>query len=292
MSIYSYKKLTVWQKAIDLATLIYKLTEQFPKSELYGLVNQMRRASVSIASNIAEGQQRNNLKEYIQFLSIANGSVAELETQIIIAKNLYKNIDFSDANKIIIEIQKMLTVLIKNLKNKQKDSLTFNLKPKTSSGFSIIELLVAISLFVIIISMAVTIFLRALKTQKSALLLMESNDNVALAIEGMAREIRSGINFQSSGNDLEFLEVVSGNDIRYALSGGSLLKGVKSQVDPDFNYQTITSEGVEVKSFRAILDNSPNYPPKATIIISISPKNDALKNVTSDIQTTVSSREF
>ncbi len=170
----------------------------------------------------------------------------------------------------------------------------FNNSTIKSRGFSIIELLIATSLFVIIIAMSVTIFLRALKTQKSALLLMESNDNVALAIEGMAREIRVGTNFQTdvNGNSLEFMEVGLGNSIKYVFSNGYLLKGVKSQADSDFNYQRITSEGVEVKNFMVNLDNSPNYPPKVTLIISISPKNDALKNVTSNIQTTISSRQF
>ena len=83
-----YKDLIVWQKAIDLATWIYSLTSRFPKEELYGIVSQMRRAAVSIPSNIAEGQSRQHKSEFIQFLSIAKGSLSELETQLIISGRL------------------------------------------------------------------------------------------------------------------------------------------------------------------------------------------------------------
>lgn len=81
----SYKDLIVWQKAFDLSLMIYQITNEFPKFELYGLASQMRRNGVSIPSNIAEGYTRNNRGEYIQFLFIAYASGAELETQLLIA---------------------------------------------------------------------------------------------------------------------------------------------------------------------------------------------------------------
>jgi len=84
----SYKDLVVWQKGIRLVKQIYQLTGEFPSSEKYGLVAQMRRAAVSVPSNIAEGQARHTTKEFIQFVSYAEGSAAELETQIIIAIEL------------------------------------------------------------------------------------------------------------------------------------------------------------------------------------------------------------
>ncbi|MCL1920390.1 MAG: four helix bundle protein [Kiritimatiellaeota bacterium] len=83
-----YKDLIVWQKAMLLAKLIYRVTQTFPHSEVYGLVSQMRRASVSIPSNIAEGQTRKTPTEFARFLSISHGSLAELETQMIIARDL------------------------------------------------------------------------------------------------------------------------------------------------------------------------------------------------------------
>ena len=83
-----HKKLDVWKESVALATEIYKLTENYPKSEIYGLVSQMRRAAVSVPSNIAEGAARNSDKEFAQFLNIAGGSLSELDTQVEIAFNL------------------------------------------------------------------------------------------------------------------------------------------------------------------------------------------------------------
>ena len=115
----SFKQLEVWQRSIELVKEIYRTTEKFPKSEIYGLSSQMRRSAVSIPSNIAEGYKRQGLGEYLQFLSIADASAAELETQLIIAKNIYLNLDFLKVESLLIEIQKMLFVLIKKLNNKR-----------------------------------------------------------------------------------------------------------------------------------------------------------------------------
>jgi four helix bundle protein len=88
VKITSYRDLFVYQKSFELCIKVYKCTEGFPKSELYGLTGQMRRAAVSIPSNIAEGHQRRGRKEFLQFLSVARGSCAELETQISISITL------------------------------------------------------------------------------------------------------------------------------------------------------------------------------------------------------------
>ena len=111
-----HKQLTVWQVAIELVTDVYTLSQHFPNEEKFGLTNQIRRASVSIASNIAEGAARQGNKEFIQFLYIALGSCAEVETQLIIAKNLqYANIDdVVDKND---QVKKMLQGLIKHRKS-------------------------------------------------------------------------------------------------------------------------------------------------------------------------------
>ena len=87
-SLKSFRELTVWQKSVDLAERIYQETQSFPKEEIYGLVSQMRRAVISIPSNIAEGQSRNSTGEFRQFLGISRGSLAELETQIEVAGRL------------------------------------------------------------------------------------------------------------------------------------------------------------------------------------------------------------
>lgn len=118
MTLQSFKDLIVWQKAIQLVKRVYILTEELPKSEVFGLSSQMRRAAVSIPSNIAEGYKRKNTKEYVQFLSIADASAAELETQIIIMKEVYKTNRATDAESTLVEIQKMLIALIRKLNPK------------------------------------------------------------------------------------------------------------------------------------------------------------------------------
>ncbi|MEK7168504.1 MAG: four helix bundle protein [Patescibacteria group bacterium] len=120
VKINSYKDLIVWQKSMELSVLVYKLTDKFPKSEVFSLSNQIRRAVVSIPSNIAEGWARKGLGEYIQFLKISLGSASELETQLILSKNLsFGNAsEYSPIELILLEIQKMLFGLVKKLKNK------------------------------------------------------------------------------------------------------------------------------------------------------------------------------
>lgn len=86
--IRNHKDLEVWKKSMDLVSNVYKMTESFPNKETYGLINQLRRSAVSVPSNIAEGAARSSKKEFIQFLYIALGSLAELETQMIIASRI------------------------------------------------------------------------------------------------------------------------------------------------------------------------------------------------------------
>lgn len=95
----SYRDLIAWRKATQLALHIYRCTQKFPKDELYGLTTQMRRAGVSIASNIAEGKGRYSLKEFMQFLFYARGSLSELETQLFIAREL-GYLDLAEVRKI------------------------------------------------------------------------------------------------------------------------------------------------------------------------------------------------
>lgn len=104
---------------MELVKEIYRLTEMFPKDELYGLRSQMERAAVSIPSQIAEGYLRRHKKEYIQFLSIALGSAAELETQLLICKSLKKftHLNFLLAESLLQEVMKMLFVMIHKMKN-------------------------------------------------------------------------------------------------------------------------------------------------------------------------------
>jgi four helix bundle protein len=114
----SYKDLVVWQESMTLVRLVYQATKQLPKSELYGLASQLQRAAVSIPSNIAEGYTRKGRAEYIQFLSMAYGSAAEVETQAIIVSDMYSDIDTKGLSDQVIIVQKMLYRLINKLKSK------------------------------------------------------------------------------------------------------------------------------------------------------------------------------
>lgn len=116
----AHKKLDVWRESVDLATHIYKSTENFPKTEIYGLTSQIRRAVISISSNVAEGAARHSPKEFYHFLTIAGGSLSELDTQIEIAFNLnfITTEQKQDIDKKIDSISAKLAGLIQNVKKK------------------------------------------------------------------------------------------------------------------------------------------------------------------------------
>ncbi|MEW6388799.1 MAG: four helix bundle protein [Thermodesulfobacteriota bacterium] len=116
--VQSYRDLVAWKKAVELVTDIYRLTQGFPKEEMFGLISQLRRAAVSIPSNIAEGHARTSRKEFQHFLSNARGSVAELETQLIISYNL-AFINQTDLNRLldqVAEVGRIINGLLTALK--------------------------------------------------------------------------------------------------------------------------------------------------------------------------------
>jgi four helix bundle protein len=117
----SYKDLVVWQKGIALAKLVYGLTRSFPSEEKFGIVAQMRRAAVSVPSNVAEGQARRTTGELIQFISHAEGSIAELDAQLILSIELKfcSNAAADTAFALIDEIRRMLNVLRRKLSARQ-----------------------------------------------------------------------------------------------------------------------------------------------------------------------------
>ena len=117
MIVRHYRDLTVWQRAMQLVKEVYFLTKKLPHEELYGLTNQMRRAAVSIPSNIAEGQARNGKKEFARFLSIASGSKAELQTQLLVCIDIgyFSESDIRKAFELSEEVGKMLASLIQKL---------------------------------------------------------------------------------------------------------------------------------------------------------------------------------
>lgn len=115
-----HKDLIVWQKSMELTRIIYTLTKRFPQGEIFGLTNQIRRAVVSIPSNIAEGFGRNSDKQFIHFLKIAKGSAAELETQLLISRDLsYLTAkDTKSTLALYDEIARMLGALIRNIEKR------------------------------------------------------------------------------------------------------------------------------------------------------------------------------
>lgn len=119
-----FKDLQVWKVSMDFVVEIYRLTEKFPSSEQYGLTNQIRRCSVSIPSNIAEGSARKNIKEFIQFLYISKGSLAELETQLEISFRLGYLIHDKKIENKIKYMKVMLIGLIHSLEKKPKNPKT------------------------------------------------------------------------------------------------------------------------------------------------------------------------
>lgn len=118
--IKSFRDLLVWQKSMSLVTSIYQLTRDFPHAEMFGLTSQLRRASISIPSNIAEGYGRNTSKDYLRYLQIALGSLYEMQTQLEIASNLHflDIVNFKKMISLCLEIERMLTSLIAKIRAK------------------------------------------------------------------------------------------------------------------------------------------------------------------------------
>lgn len=114
----SFKDLVVWQRSMEFVQEVYRITKQLPRSEEFALTSQLRRAAISIPSNIAEGSKRGTEKDFLQFLRIANGSSAESETQLLIAQREYSNVDYSKGLELLEEVQHMLNTLMSTLYTK------------------------------------------------------------------------------------------------------------------------------------------------------------------------------
>ena len=128
MKVTSYKDLTVWQKAMDLVDEIYTITEYFPQSQKFSLVDQMQRAAVSIPSNIAEGSRRSSRDSYSYFLHVAYSSGAELETQLEISRRRNYCIEerYEKTSNLLSEVMKMLNRIVANL---NRDPTHYSLQP-------------------------------------------------------------------------------------------------------------------------------------------------------------------
>lgn len=126
MAVLEHKKLEVWQTSMDFVIKVYSLFEQFPSEEKFGLVAQLRRATVSIPSNIAEGCSRNNPRETMQFLYFSLGSLSEVETQLILSERLGYVRFNSDIMQMIAEIRNMLYGVIRFLGREQSENPKIN----------------------------------------------------------------------------------------------------------------------------------------------------------------------
>lgn len=109
----SYKDLKIWQMGKEVAVLAYKITKSLPKEEVYGITSQIQRSAVSIPSNIAEGSKRGTKKDFLNFIRIAQGSGAELETQLEIIKDIYPNIDKKEIDFLLSKIDVLMKMLFK-----------------------------------------------------------------------------------------------------------------------------------------------------------------------------------
>lgn len=290
----SFKDLRVWRKAMDLGVAVYEVTKAFPKAETYGLSNQLQRAIISVSSNIAEGFDRQSVKEKVQFYNIAHSSLAEVESQVEIAFRL-KYIGISDYEKMgerITEVSKMITGLSKSL---TPHSSLLASPRATRAGFTLVELLVAITLFSIAVSVAVGGFVRALRTQRELVALIAANSNASLAIEQMAREMRTGAGFSVSpaGDSLSFVNA-NEESVAYSLdkSTGPSSHGVLLRTVGNNSPQPVTASNVNIKYLTFTSLNSSQYPPRITINIGVSGVLPELQGNVTNIQTTVSSRAF
>jgi four helix bundle protein len=117
MTVQSYRELIAWQKAMDLVVEVYKATATFPSDERFGLTNQLRRASVSVPSNIAEGQGRGPTQDFVRFLGIARGSIQEVDTQLILASRLgfLPQDQYDRIAGLIVEVAKLINGLIRSI---------------------------------------------------------------------------------------------------------------------------------------------------------------------------------
>ena len=186
----NYKELQVWQRGYKLCFEIYQMTGNFPQEEKYGLTSQIRRAAISVPSNIAEGYGRKTTKEYLQALHIAYGSLCELETQIMLAGDLkYLRTEKSDVfQKEIGDIERMLKALIKSLENKHlTPRILESLDP--IKGVTLVELLIALTIFSVVMAVVYSLYANQVKHSTREYKLAEHEMEFGIAKNILERDI-------------------------------------------------------------------------------------------------------
>ncbi|MBI5147852.1 MAG: four helix bundle protein [Parcubacteria group bacterium] len=249
----SFKDLKVWQKAADLATLVYKTTEKFPRSELYGITNQMRRAAVSISSNLAEGFKRIYPREKSQFYNIAYSSISELESQVEISKKLgfLSENDYQKLLLAVTEVSKMTDGLIKSLNSK---SYILN----SSRGFSLLELLIYVAVLAIVTVIVSGFFLAINKGRGQVDARTEVNQNIRFALSAIERDLSAASSVTvpaTTGATSSVLTLISGgNTVTYATTTLNRLQRTVNSLS-----EVIVSERVKIDSLSFVrLENTSN----------------------------------
>lgn len=205
--IQSFKDLVVYQQGHKLVVIIYDVTKLFPKSEAYGLVSQMQRSAVSITSNIAEGFSRQSLKEKNQFFSTARGSLTELESQLLVAKDVgyLSEENFKPISNQIISVHKLLNAFISKTKTLAPYS-KFHI-PNSNKGFTLIELIVSIFILVTLSSFVMVNYRQGEKKRK-----------VALAADGVINAVRLAQTYALAGKQIEATSCVNRSAKSYRIN--------------------------------------------------------------------------
>jgi four helix bundle protein len=188
--IKSFTDLNAWKEAHKLVLIIYKITKDFPKEEMFGLASQIRRAAISITSNIAEGFSRQAYKEKVQFYFVAKSSLTELQNQLLIARdiNYVTEQDFDNiANQTVI-VHKLLNGLVR--KSKDIQDSRFKIRDSSKNGFTLLEMLVAISIFSIMMLAIIVFFVYIYRQQADDIVRINRTDIAGRAIEEMSSEMR------------------------------------------------------------------------------------------------------
>lgn len=216
----SWKDLIVWQKSHELVLYIHGVLEEFPKEEKYGLVSQIKRAAISIPTNIVEGHSKNSNKEFLKFLYISRGSLEEVKYLLIISRDLnYISEDtYSKLAENLSKIGMLLNNLIKSINSStttHTTSNTFNTNNTQNKGFTLIELIIAIVLLGIVagvgVNLIMPIFTGYVDTRTKEYLFNE----VKFGVQRMDRELRmavpNSVKTINSGDGIQFIKMYSGN---------------------------------------------------------------------------------
>ena len=308
--IKTFKDLIVWQEGHKLVLMIYKLTDNFPKKENYSLIDQMRRSTVSITSNIAEGFSRQYNKEGLQFYSIAKGSVTELENQLLIAKDVNYLTDNNRYNEMLEQINivhRLLNAFISKTRSFYFPNFKLQTLNSEQSGATLIELMAAITIFTATLMVVMTVLIAVISSQRRSVNAINIENASYFVMETISKEIRTGRDFScnnpSSAGDIDNcneLQFTNYHDdiIGYRLNGNQIEKICVTDNLPYGNCAAgvLTPENLNASYFKFDLYGivqPDNKQPKITIVIKIEtlastpePQKRDLK-----LQTTISSRQ-